>query len=267
MYFYKTKKFPYLFLLPFFLIFSYFLLFPAHYYQIRHLIPIYGICAITLVYPFQKKGIEYIPILFVFYFFSLLFPGKEISSIRYFLIIFIIFTASFLIIKKKPIFFFPFSFFLIIYLFAYLLPIASSLYDENKFKIWKLFYKENADIWEFVGKKNNKNICYVGEFLLYPFFGDDFSNNIYYQSVNSIDTKPVHFYKGKIVFPKENPTKICRKNPSYKLWFSGLIKRKIDFIIIKKDKKYIEEIWVEENPSIFKKVFSSSIADVFEIIQ
>jgi len=261
----EKRKFPYLFFLPFFIILGYFILIPPNYYQIRHLLPIYGICAIAFVYPFKKKQLQYLPFLFLFYFFCLLFPYNH-QNVYLFLIIFTIFTISFYLIKKFPIFNFIFFFFFFLYLSIYLFPVATFSYNKVKFKIWGTFYKDWADAWEFVGKSKNKNISYVGGFLLYPFFGENYSNNLYYQSVNSVETYPVHFYKGQIIFSEENPEKIYRKDPSFNLWFMGLKKKKIDWIVLKKDECYIEKEWIEKNPQYFKLIFSGKITEIYNFL-
>jgi len=244
---------------------GYFILIPPNYYQIRHLLPIYGICAIAFVFPFQKGYFQYLPFLFLFYFFCLLFPYNH-QNVYLFLIIFTIFTISFYLIKKFPVFNFIFFFFFFLYLSIYLFPVATFSYNKVKFKIWGTFYKDFADVWEFVGKSKNKNISYVGGFLLYPFFGENYSNNLYYQSVNSVETYPVHFYKGKIVFSEENPEKIYRKDPSFNLWFMGLKKKKIDWVVLKKDECYIEKEWIEKNPQYFKLIFSGKSTEIYNFL-
>jgi len=134
--------------------------------------------------------------------------------------------------------------------------------------VWKIIYKQQEILWEFIEKNSGKgkNIAYVGEFLTYPLYGSRFQNNIFYQSINSIDTLPVYKYSGKINFPEENPTKIYRKNPSFQLWLKGLKKKKINWILIKKDKNYIERDWVRKHPSLFKLIYSNKFADVYSFL-
>ncbi|HOK56104.1 MAG TPA: hypothetical protein PKV21_01085 [bacterium] len=240
----------------------YFLLIPSTYFQIRHLLPVYGILSISLFYPFQK--LEYLCIAVFLYFFLSVFPS---SCISLFLIIFSILFISFFIINriKKPVFYVPLLLLFILFL-IFQVDIKTPLYKEIKFEFWKSFYKEEGEIWEFVQKnsKEGKNIAYVGSFFIYPFYGENFQNNVFYQSVNSIKTIPVYKYRKRIKYeePSEN---LYRENPDFKKWIEGLKNEKTDWIIIKKDKEYIERKWIEENPDIFKILYSTNYAEIYKL--
>jgi len=124
-------------------------------------------------------------------------------------------------------------------------------------------------MWEFVQKNSEteKNIAYIGEFLLYPFYGKTYSNRVFYQSVNSIETFPVHYYKeARFVYEKEKPEVIYRENPSFELWCEGLKQKKADWVVIKKSVFYVERNWIEENRKLFKKIFSNEVADIYEVV-
>jgi len=89
-------------------------------------------------------------------------------------------------------------------------------------------------------------------------------NNVYYQSVNSIETLPVYKYNWKNT--KDQKEIFYRKNPSYQLWYKGLKEKKIDWIIVKKEGDYIEKEWIKNYPEIFKLLFTSDIAELYEFI-
>ncbi|MCS7180672.1 MAG: hypothetical protein NZ891_04905, partial [bacterium] len=239
-------------------------LIPSYYFQIRHLLPLYGILSICLVYPFQK--LEYFCISVFLYLFFSVFPYSTFIS---FLYIFLFLLVVFYLISffKKTLFYFV-VFFLFILFFLFQIDITKSLYGKTKFTFWKTFYKEEGEIWEFIQKnsKDGKNIAYVGSFFIYPFYGENFQNNVFYQSVNSIETIPVYKYKKTIKFPNEVPENLYRENPNFEIWLKGLKKKKTDWLIIKKDKDYIEKAWIEQNPTLFKKIFNSNYGSIYEII-
>ncbi|MGC8977169.1 MAG: hypothetical protein ACP5OB_06055 [Candidatus Ratteibacteria bacterium] len=247
-----------------FSIFLYTFLIPPSYYQIRHLLPVYGILSMSLIHPYKKC--EYLCLPFFLYFCLSVFKHKLFPL--YFLIIFILlillFSAIFL--KKTILYLSYFLIFLLFFIFEIFK--TDLIYEKAKFEIWKTFYREEGQIWEFVQKnsKEKKNISYVGSFLIYPFYGENFKNNLFYISVNSVESLPVYKYKEKVKFPDENIENLYRKNPSFYLWFYGLKNKKIDLVILKKDKTYIEKKWIEENPDLFKPIFSTNYAEIYEFM-
>jgi len=263
---YRNKKFFYLFLMVLISTMLYLLFIPSNYHQIRHLLPLSGIISICPVYLFKKKE-KYSPLLIFLLFYLVIkniikgFPLFLFFSFLFFLSLFI-YPVSKKGVKKIALI--P-AFCISIYL-VFWISMFYPVYKFSKFKIWKTFYKQQASLWEFIEKNSEKgkNIAYVGEFLTYPLYGSHFQNNVFYQSINSIETIPVYKYSEKINFPEENPSRIYRKNPSFKLWFSGLKKKKTNWVIIKKDdKNYIERDWIKENPSSFKLIYSNKFADVY----
>lgn len=245
-------------------LFLYLILIPIHYYQIRHFLPIYTILSISLINPFTKM--EYFCISIFLYLFISVFPYLSLFT---FLTIFFTFTTFFALIShfKKSIFYIVLSFFFFLFI-LFKIDITNSLYEEMKFIFWKKFYKEEGEIWEFVQKnsKIGKNIAYVGNFLLYPLYGKDFQNNVFYQSVDSEETFPVYKYRKKIRFPDEPTENIYRGEGNFEIWLSGLRNKKTDWIIVKND-KYVEKKWIENNPTLFKEIFSNQYASIYEVIK
>jgi len=261
---FKEKKLFILFLILPLTIFLYSLLVPATYFQIRHFLPLYSIISISLIYPFRRK--EYFCIPVYLYICISVFPSIMLPK---FLIIFLLLSIFLFIpsyFKKRILYLISLFFFLFILIFE--IGKTETIYPGLKFEIWKAFYKEEGNLWEFVQKNsiNGKNIAYIGSFFIYPLYGEKFNNNVFYQSVNSIDSFPVYKYKKKIKFPEENPENLYRENPSYQLWLKGVKDKKIDWIVVKKT-GYIEEKWIEENLSIFKQIYSFQNFLIYEFSQ
>lgn len=244
-------------------IFLYCILIPPHYYQIRHLLPLYGILCLSIVYPFRKFEYFFIPLLLYFFLSSLKFIFFPKIFLTFLFLLFLFFPASYF--KKYSLYFFYFIGFILFSLFEF--AKTEAIYENIKFETWKAFYKEEGELWEFVEKnsKEGKNIAYVGNFLIYPFYGEKFNNNVFYQSVNSIETLPVFKYRRKIEFPKEDVEKLYRNNPDFNLWISGLKKKKTDWIIVKKDREYFERKWIEKEKEFFKLIFSNNCADIYKV--
>lgn len=244
-------------------IFLYCLLIPPYYYQIRHLLPLYGILCLSIVYPFRKFEYFFIPLLLYFFLSSLKFIFFPKIFLTFLFLLFLFFPASYF--KKYSLYFFYFIGFILFSLFEF--AKTEAIYESIKFETWKAFYKEEGELWEFVEKnsKEGKNIAYVGNFLIYPFYGEKFNNNVFYQSVNSIETLPVFKYRRKIEFPKEDVEKLYRNNPDFNLWISGLKKKKTDWIIVKKDREYIERKWIEKEKEFFKLIFSNNCAEIYKV--
>jgi len=236
----------------------YSLFIPQNYYQIRHLLPVYGILCVSLTHPFKKLEYFFLPV-FLYFCIPVLHPEFFLFFLLSLIILLIIFFFAFYF--KKPILY-PFYFLIFIFTLIFQIEKTTFLYENAKFFLWNNAYKKEVSLWEFVQKNsiNGKNIVYVGDFLIYPFYGDKLQNNVYYQSVNSVETLPVHKYKPE----KNNSEPFYRKNPSYYLWLEGLKKKKIDWIIVKKEGSYIEKEWIEKNKEKFKLIFSSEFADIYE---
>lgn len=262
---FKEKKFLHIFLLIPVSIILYLFLLPSHYHQIRHLIPLLGILSISAVYLFKRYE-KYSGLTFII-FFILFLPELKSIYLPFLFLLILLFPFIYLSFKKG----YSFSLIPAIFIAGYIvfwISVFLPMYQHSKIMVWKQFYREEGDMWEFIWKNSNKgkNISYVGSFLSYPLYGENLKNNVFYQSVNSIKTLPVHMYRGKIKFPKQNPSILYRKNPSFNLWISGLKKKKADWIIIKKDKEYIEKKWIQQHPSLFKKIFSSPESDIYLLL-
>jgi len=249
---FKNKKHFYLFLIIPISTILYLLFVPSNYHQIRHLLPLFGIMSICPVYIFKKKE-KYSPFLIFLLFYLVIKNIKGIPLFLFFSLLFFLSLFIYPVSKKgiKKIALIP-TFCISIYL-VFWISVFSPVYKLSKFKVWKTFYKQQGSLWEFIEKNSGKgkNIAYVGEFLTYPLYGSRFQNNVFYQSINSVDTLGVYKYSGKINFPEENLSKIYRKKPFIQLWLKGLKKKKINWIPIKKDKNYIERDWIRKNTTLF----------------
>lgn len=267
---YKEKSLlKYLFFIPFLLIFLYGFFIPFNYHQIRHFLPLYGILIFGFVYPFKKFN----KINWIIYLFFLLFLINDMPKFGI-PKVFIIFGLSLCLLffseKKKRIkeclFFFLVCF--LVYLVHWYWPVFTGVYKRDKYTYWKVFYTEQSEIWEFVQKNSGKgkNIAYIGEFFLYPFYGENYQNNVLYQSVNTLETMPIHFYPiKKISFfsAPEELEKIYRGNPSFEIWMEGLRRKKIDWIVIRKERNFIEKEWIDKNKEIFNLIFFNNFAEIY----
>jgi len=151
-------------------------------------------------------------------------------------------------------------------------------YDEVKRAAWAKYYGDEGRFWAYVqrftdtGNEGGKNpvkgvvIAYAGEFLLYPLFGAHLQNEVVYQSVNTVETLPVHRYPpGKVHMPDppEERTAFYRSQPSFETWVTGLIKKRVGCIVIRTEKDLVEREWVSTRPDLFPLLFSNSYAEVY----
>ena len=264
----------YFFCIPLIGCFLYVLLVPQFYCQIRHLTPIYGILVMSAAYPFSKKGKaeNLVYLMLPWFALSLFIMTKEIWP---FLIVFSIIAGLFLLaykFKRMVELFAVFVFLFLGFIFYWQMPLLRANYGQLKVGFWKVVYGKQGDIWQWVqeNSEQGKTIAYVGEFLLYPLYGDGYPNDVYYQSVNSIETKPVYKYPQKeILFPAkfEELQGIYRRNPLLTLWYEGLRRHRTDWIVIQNGKGFIEESWIRENPSDFALLFSNSFGAIYKVNQ
>ncbi len=255
-------------LLIFYLIFPlsvllYLFLIPTHYYQIRHFLPVYTVLSISLINPFIKFEFLFLSV-FLYLFFSV-FPYLFLPG---FLLIFFSLTIPLILISyfKKTILYFLLIFLTFLFIF-FQIYLTGQIYKKTKFEFWKNFYGKEAEIWEYVEKnsKDGKNIAYIGSLFLYPLYGENLKNNLFYQSVNSVETLPVYKYRKKINFPQEPPENLYRENPDFEKWFSGIKNKKIDWVIIKNQEGLIEKKWINERPELFKLIFSNQYIEIYEV--
>ncbi|MCM8807091.1 MAG: hypothetical protein NC926_03920 [Candidatus Omnitrophica bacterium] len=245
-------------------IFLYCFLIPPHYYQIRHLLPVYCILSISLFHPFKKWEYFCIPV-FLYIFFS---SFKNIFIPKIFIVFFIFVIPVYVVSHFKKTLLYFILLLISLSFFIFEVEKTKFIYEKIKFEFWKVFYAEEGRIWEFIQRNSGKgkNIAYVGSFFIYPIYGDKIQNNLFYQSINSIDTLPIFKYRKKIKFPDENVENLYRNNPNFNLWLYGLKKKKVEWILVKKDKDYIEKRWIEENPELFRCIFSNSYAEIYEFL-
>jgi hypothetical protein len=140
------------------------------------------------------------------------------------------------------------------------------MYNNTKYKTWKMFYGAKSDLWEFINENSQqpKNISYIGDFLIYPFYGNNYQNNILYQSINSVETAPIHkMSMEEKLFSVKDFEKLYRKDFSYQLWRTGLETKKVDWIILKNDRFYLEKEWIQKNLDSFQMIFSNEFATIY----
>jgi len=264
----------YFFSMPLIGCFLYILLIPQSYFQIRHLIPMYGILVMAAVYPFSKKGKaeNFVYGMLPWFILSLFIASGELFS---FLIVFPIATGLFLLAWKLKRLTELFVIFLCVFLgfvFYWQIPLLRNNYKQFKVDFWQVIYGKQGEIWRWVQENSGqgKQIAYVGEFLLYPLYGDGYPNSVYYQSVNSIETMPVYKYPPKeILFPEMSAElqSIYRNNPSFEIWNEGLRRHRTDWIVIQNGKGFIEENWIHDNPSSFVLLFANSFGKIYKVNQ
>ena len=240
---------------------------PPGYHQVRHLLPVYSLLSLSLVYPFRYAG----KLAFALPLICLYFLAESLVSVSQLLECLIL----------ASIFFFPFLFlsrkkrhalslavpalFIATFL-AWSFTIASDIYEKVKTETWKNFYGKEAEAWEFVQENSGggRKIAYAGEFLLYPFYGKNFENDLFYQSVNGSETLPVHRYgKSNIRFTGGEAAFLYRENPSLEAWLTGLREKDTDWIVIRKGKPLVEYEWTSGNERIFRLIFSNEVADIY----
>ncbi|MCM8802674.1 MAG: hypothetical protein NC827_05125 [Candidatus Omnitrophica bacterium] len=240
----------------------YLILIPTHYYQIRHFLPVYTVLSISLINPFFKFEVFFLSVFL--YLLLYVFPSLFFLN---FLIIFSFFVVPFILISyfKKPVFYFLFIFSIFLFIF-FQIDLTEQIYQKTKFEFWKSFYSKEAEIWEYVQEKSGKgkNIAYIGSLFIYPLYGKNLENNLFYQSVNSVETLPVYKYRKKIKFPQQPVEDLYRQDSDFEKWISGIRDKKIEWVIIK-NQEQIEKKWIEENPQIFKLLFSNKYIEIFEI--
>ena len=259
---------------------------PAFYFQARHLIIIYPFLIIGSLFfvnntrIFPKIETMQTPLFFTFFllFFSQFSrPEKFVFFIWSAILYCIVVMLCEKIRKKRPDFWIKsVSYFLLFIALFFGYTYFNSLYraESLKFPVWKMYYGTESEVWKWIDentKKENKSIAYVGSFLLYPLFGHNLQNSVYYQPVNSVTEKMIHQYpyNGGIIFPSESGKleDIYRQNPDFAVWMEGLKSHKVNWILIRKvsEKTWIEEEWISKNPSNFRLVFENDFAKIYAL--
>jgi len=240
---------------------------PSVVYQIRHLLPIYGALSLSVGYLFKDtKKLQFLPFVLC----GFLVINNLIAEIAIFQTIFL---ASILFIififfykKKKYLLSFVFPICIFLMLLGWTLTLTSDMYNNTKYETWKMFYGAKSDLWKFINENSQqpKNISYIGDFLIYPFYGNNYQNNILYQSINSIETIPIHkMSMEEKLFSVKDFEKLYRKDFSYQLWRTGLETKKVDWIILKNDRFYLEKEWIQKNLDSFQMIFSNEFATIY----
>jgi energy-coupling factor transporter transmembrane protein EcfT len=177
---------------------------------------------------------------------------------------------------KSELWFKVLSYFLlfIILFFGYAYLRVVSMAKPAKFFLWKSYYGTESEVWRWVdenSQKEKRTIAYVGNLFLYPLFGSNLQNTVYYQPVNSINEKLIHQYHfdGVVRFPSEMEKleDIYRKMPDYAVWREGLKSHGTNWILIRKEtgKNRIEEEWISKNPENFSLIFENDFAKIYTL--
>jgi len=272
--------------LPLWCLIAYCLFIPSFYFQTRHLILIYPIMIIGWLFflsevkAFRKnKNLETLLIFAALLLFFLQFtkPEKFIFFIWSVILYFTVYALHGKVRKEKPEFWFKtVSYFLlfIVLFFGYAYLRVLSIAESLRFPAWKSYYgTETEEAWKWVYKNSQKKktIAYVGNLFLYPLFGRNLQNTVYYQPINSINEKIIHQYSldENIHFPSEMEKleNVYRKTPDYTVWREGLKSHGTDWILIKKEtgKNWIEEEWISKNPENFNLIFENNFAKIYTL--
>jgi len=142
------------------------------------------------------------------------------------------------------------------------------------------FWPDAIQSWIWLNNNTSaNNIAYAGRPVPFPLYGSQFKNNVYYVSLN--EKKPcLHAYKeawydcGKdyMSFHKSlmEPNNY-RGNADYAIWLKNLKEPETDFLFlyslhqIKTIEFPIEDKWANNNPGIFKLVFTNNTVHIYRI--
>lgn len=279
----KNKLLTYLLLIPLISIIFYGLVVPIHLFQLRLLLPVYSFfcmgAAVFLIRIAQKqvsfKGLKNLAMFLLLIVFG--FDANIDCAGKGFGLVLIGSLLAWLILHLKQ----SFKKLAVVAITAGALWLAvprlvflAGVYPRLKFSVYKFNYGLQAEIWEFVAKfKNDKNkvIAYVGNFLIYPFYGERLQNYVYYQPVNNKEETPIHRYQLPL-FDVQLGNQIAfddtyRSHPDFSLWFEGLKKHRVDLIVIRKigSYKYLEESWMAKNKA-FIPIFENDFGKVYQFV-
>ncbi|MFA5394322.1 MAG: hypothetical protein WC081_07575 [Candidatus Ratteibacteria bacterium] len=270
--------------LPLWCLIAYCLFVPGYYFQTRHLILIYPIMIIGWLFFFNEikafrknKNLETLLIFATLLLFFLQFP-KPINFVFFIWSVFLYFTVTAFHEKarrgKPELWFKTLSYFLlfIVLFFGYAYLRVINMAKPTKFLAWKHYYGTEAEVWKWVDentRRKKQTIAYVGNFFLYPLYGDNLRNTVYYQPINSIDEKLVHQYHfdKAVCFPAEMEKLegVYREMPDYTVWKEGLKSHGTNWILIRKEtgKTWTEEEWISRNPENFNLIFENNFAKIY----
>jgi hypothetical protein len=278
----QNKLFLYFMLLPLILFFLYVLLFPTYYYQMRHLLVLYGPlmagtavclgkledrttgkignCAMFLILlalaENANPGLLTVLSLAVFALLGLLAYGMLLAHRR---------TVKKVCAVASGIVFF---------VFACLFFSGSGGYRNSRMALFKLFYGSQADVWNAVSSYNDgarKVVAYAGDFFIYPFHGTNLENYVYYQPVNRVEETPLHLYPvppGMSFSPTDIQSieMIYRSDPDFGTWMKGLHAHNVALLAVRKRRPVplVEEAWADSSTA-FILIFENSFGKVYAV--
>ncbi|MCX5713836.1 MAG: hypothetical protein NT033_03310 [Candidatus Omnitrophica bacterium] len=143
------------------------------------------------------------------------------------------------------------------------------------------FWPQATEAWQWLNSNTaGNNIAYVGRPVLFPLYGTNFKNTVYYVSVNKTDPAKLEYYPGshyrwgkdflelhQNIKEKGN----YRGNASFAVWLENLIRRKTEYLFVyslHQTKGIIfpmEDGWAKANPEKFNLVFSNEIVHIYRV--
>ncbi|MCX7705278.1 MAG: hypothetical protein N2115_03335 [bacterium] len=280
----KNKQLKYFLLLPGIILILYIFIFPTYYYQMRHLLVLYGVLCSSLGILFDKivnknnqkiSDIAKFLVLILFFLFSVSSKNVRILIMTIFICFFLLFAVIAFHPNRKIKKIFPLVIGVIIFVPVLNFRSDEEFYKHNRMNVFKYFYGKQAEIWNTVDSYKTgqrKVVAYAGDYFIFPFYGRNLENYVYYQPVNKIEETPIHHYPVPISknFSPDNFQEleiIYRSAPDFHVWLEGLKKHNTQLLIIKKRRPdvLIEETWADSNPSLFILLFENEIGKVYRI--
>ena len=171
---------------------------------------------------------------------------------------------------------------------AILLMILAKLsgnYDKTEFRHYLTnspFLAEDRQAWFWLNANTSGDkIAYAGEPLVLPLYGENFKNDVFYVSVNSVNPIKLHFFpKAKYIWNKDSWLRHksleekgnFRENPDFQIWLSNLKNMQINYLVTYslrkiKDKTAfpIEDEWAQAHPENFLPVFTKTIVNIYKV--
>ncbi len=268
------------FFVPLFMLWMY--LFYLKAYWIRYTFPYLSIGLIAAVvfldkFKWGKKYITIVGFLAILSSAAELAHSKEL--IASFLLSFLIFSSLILFKKRiapgmRVVFSKKFLLILIVISAAFLY-FLNYKYNREEFSRYPLLFKGKeapdrdiglAWVWLNDNTGPGRRIAYTGRSEVYPLFGSQLKNDIFYVSLNDKPSLPHYYYDG-----------FYRKEKNFSSWKKNLIRQNIDYVFValphpinnestNKDEFPIENTWASNKPKDFQLVFSNSKARVYKTL-
>ena len=150
---------------------------------------------------------------------------------------------------------------------------AARIAGPARFVVWELYYKNEVVIWEWIHQNSEpepKVIACLGVSFLYPLYGDQLRNRVYYQPVNSPGERLVHTYdyhpQGRYLSTMDNPEIVYRQNPDFRIWLEGLRLNRTNWLLIAPpagEKPWVEEEWINSHPEYFQLLFENPAGRIY----